>query len=139
MKAVEYTAFGHMRTLSQWGKVTGIPAKALYWRVKHGGRTMEEAIQMGEAVQGTRPKRFVTFRGEKIGLSRLARMTGIRYQVLRYRIEEMGLTAEEAVDRSGWDGVNPVKPKAVARVEPFANGCLYEPDCDNCPFPDCRM
>lgn len=136
MTAAKYEAFGKSKTLLGWEKETGIPAKTLYWRICTRGWTPEEAIKRGPAQHGALPKYFTTYKGERMTVNHLAKITGIHYRVLRYRIYKMGMTGDEAVENVRKRGG--ARPGA-GRKKLYANGCKYHPDCDSCPFDDCRM
>lgn len=136
MRAGEYTAYGHTRTLRQWAKTAGVTPAALYWRINKMGLTPEQAIEMGEGKHGARPRYYTTYKGERISVHALSVQTGVHYQLLRYRIDRMGLTGDEAVERIGRHGG---RRDGAGRKKKFANGCRYHADCDSCPFDDCRM
>lgn len=136
MTAAKYEAFGKRKTLLGWEKETGIPAKTLYWRICTRGWTPEEAIARGTAQHNALPKNFVTYKGERMTVYQLAKLSGIHYSVLLYRICQMGMTGDEAVEKVRKRGG--ARPGA-GRKKLYANGCRYCPNCDECPFDDCRM
>lgn len=127
-KEKQREAFGESRTLTEWSIITGIPRQTLVDRM-HKGATMEQAINYGKVRPGKRDAVKVVCNGEKVTLNELAKREGIYYQTLKYRINKMGMTPEEAIAR----------PNRAAKRGMFANGCKYHADCDSCPFDDCRM
>lgn len=126
-----HKAYGRSQTLKEWSEETGLSYSKLQNRMRNG-LTLEQAIECGEKPGKIRAY-SVLYKGKRITIAALARQTGLAYTLLSYRIRKMGLSAEEAVERpvirGGYQG----------RRELYANGCRYCPNCDECPFPDCRM
>lgn len=90
------------KTLAEHGKEIGIDPETLRKRLK-AGETAESAITKKSGKHGIRTDgktarggMVLTFRGETKSLAEWSEIVGINYNTLRYRIEDQGMTVEEA-------------------------------------------
>ena len=80
--AKRHTVDGVTRTVSEWSRVSGIPAHVLYQRLRTGC-TMAQALQLPYAP--AKPAELFDFKGRKVSAYQLSKETGINKCTIRMR------------------------------------------------------
>lgn len=127
MKFVNYN--GKRMSISELSRFTGCSYQKLRRRLEQG-IPVEKAVDIKNRKPGKKPTYMTEYKGKPISIHELSLKTGKHYNLLRYRIEVMGMTAEEAVDRPSTRG-------SGIGVRKNDNGCHYHDNCLTCPFSDC--
>lgn len=136
-------AFGKKQNLYAWAEETGIPITTLRSRI-HKGATLEEAIKRGnDHCKVTTPR--YEYKGEMLTITQLCEISGLRYNLIQYRLKVMGLTAEEALTRKtthggyrGWrkHPEDDKKPDVKLKGDTKVRRCRWS-NCFTCPYEDC--
>lgn len=85
---------GQKKNITAWAKDIGVSRATLWARINQCGMSVDEAIGMGSGETGY--KKYY-HHGRRASIREISEKTGIRFHVLRYRIERKHMTVKQAV------------------------------------------